>query len=139
MTPRAAARRINSQFHTAIRKAPAEVRSKWHQITSLRGKRGSNIGQLKKEFTMQWVSDPEWSDAYFSQQLSLSDTVAKKKDGTWVTKGRLEQLIGVAETETAINEKWWDVKKGTGTQVLIFYTEYSMTRTQMKAMLDSFA
>ena len=49
-----------------------------------------------------------------------------------MTKGRLEMLIGAKDAETALEEKWYVTKPGTGSQVLIFYTEESRTAVKEK-------
>ena len=72
------------------------------------------------------------ADAYFTQALTFSATNADKLKGVWVTKGRLEVLLGQTEAQTALEEKWYRTKPGKGSQVLVFYTEESSTSVKEK-------
>ena len=97
-----AEKRIWGKLATARNKAPQDAKRKWDEICSRKGTRGGNIVGLKKEFLLAWVSDPEWTDSYFSQSLHFSEKTIKKRTGTWITVGRLQQLIGKQEAEVAL-------------------------------------
>jgi hypothetical protein len=66
--------------------------------------------------------------------LTLSVTNRKKLQGTWISEGRLEVLVGVAETKKAIAEKWYPTKKVSGNRTLIFYTEESQEAIKEKVL-----
>lgn len=102
LTKHQAQKRIWGQLASARAAAPAAAKLKWQEIESRKGTKGGQITKLKKQFLMAWVGDPMWEDAYFSQSLSYKETDVKKLLGTWITQGRLEQLIGPAEAERAI-------------------------------------
>ena len=53
--------------------------------------------QYSGDFVLSWVSDPEWKDSYFEQKLEVSDKVGCLHEGKWITRGRLEQLLGEQE------------------------------------------
>jgi len=100
-----AEKRIWGKLATARAKAPTAAKRKWDEICARKGTRGGNITSLKKDFLMAWVSDPEWQDAYFAQSLTFSEKTLKKTTGTWITVGRLQQLIGAEETATALVDR----------------------------------
>ena len=128
MTKHALQKRLSGKLHTAVTNAAGEggdaARKKWQGIMELKGKRGSQVNLHKKNFLYAWVSNPDWSDAYFSQTLSLEEVTTNKIKGTWITKGRLEQLIGEKEAKIALKENWWQVQQQDGTsKMMIYYTE----------------
>ena len=110
-------------MHSALNGAPSVVRDKWTAILNLKGKRDVGINKHKREFLLSWVSDPTWSDAYFSQCLSLKQEKKEFVKGVWIPFGRLEVLLGEKEAKLALDEGWYPQKKGKGSQILIFYTE----------------
>ena len=86
----------------------------------------------KNTFLYKWVSDPEWRDAYFLQRLTLSETDTNISKGEWFTLGRLEQLIGEKEVKKALEEGWWDTKKGPSSYTLVFYTTETKEHSQSR-------
>jgi hypothetical protein len=120
---RGLAKRVNSKFQTALIRAPTHVQQRKEELAEMKGKRGSGIQAFRKQMLYKWVSDPEWEDSFFKQSLNLSEMTRHKVKGTWITNGRLENLIGIPEAKIAIDEKWWPVRKGKGSMVLIYYTE----------------
>ena len=50
--------RVCRKMWQEIKQAPQLVQDKWKAIEKLKGKRGA---WYKKEFVMQWVSDPTWA------------------------------------------------------------------------------
>ena len=118
------------QLAAARAAAPQHVQEKWHAIEGLKGKKGTGSRAHKQAFLYAWVSNPEWVDAYFNQKLTISETHTHKQTATWITLGRLETLLGVAEAATAVQEKWWPVKAGVGSQVLVNYNEKSQEDTE---------
>ncbi len=73
-------------------------------------------------------------DAYFSQALTLTEGRKDKLQGTWITKGRMEVLVGKEETATVLEEEWYLTKTGTKGQLLIFYTEESIEQVREKTI-----
>ena len=71
LTKSQAEQRVWGKLATARAKAPQSAKRKWEEICSRQGTRGGNIRGLKKDFLMAWVSDPEWTDSYFSQSLNF--------------------------------------------------------------------
>ena len=125
-------KRLWGRLGNVMATAPPQAKQKWAEICDLKGKPGCQIREKKKQFLYAWVSDPQWTDAYFSQKVNLTETNEKKLEGTWVTRGRLETLIGKEETNTAIEEGWYKTKPGVGSQLLVRYTEESRTVTEQK-------
>ena len=73
--------------------------------------------------------------------------------GVWVTTGRLEQLIGPKDAQTALEEGWYHTKQDKGSPMLVYYTEEfdifneggeddvdseAMEEKEMEASMDSF-
>ena len=102
LTKQQAEKRIWGKLAVARQKAPAQIQATWGEIAARKGVRNGNIMNLKREFLMKWVSDPEWQDAYFSQSLNFVEKTIKKTTGTWITVGRLQQLIGKEEAAQAV-------------------------------------
>ncbi len=55
-------KRMSAKLQKALVRAPREAKDKWHAICALKGQRNASIFFHKKEFMMQWVSDPEWDN-----------------------------------------------------------------------------
>ena len=104
LTKKGAEKRVWGKLERARAGAPQAVKDKWNEITKLKGTR-SGSDKHKRAFLMSWVSNPDWSDAYFSQKLILSEVYEFKQSTTWITVGQLEQLIGTAEAAVAVQEK----------------------------------
>ena len=119
-------KRVAAKRAADVKKAPSCVKAKWDEILALKGYRGSDIQKHKREFVMQWVSDPTWSSAYFQQKLSLEESKTQRLTGVWITQGRLESLIGEKEAKTALEEEWWNVWRcPNSTKVMVYYTEHA--------------
>ena len=116
----------------AITHSCTTCQEKWNAIAALKGKRGSSINSQKSKFTLKWVENPQWQDAYFQQKISLSSSEDERIKGVWITRGRLAQLIGEDETTKALSENWWQQKPGVGSQVLVYYTEHSHEMSRHK-------
>lgn len=125
-------KRLSGKLAYARNSAPEHVRAKWDEIEALKGKRGVSIQKHKKEFLLNWISNPKWDEAYFHQKLSLNEEDSRELKGVWITVGRLEQLIGPKECEVALAEGWWKTKDGPGSMKSVFYTEETHVHKESK-------
>ena len=130
LTKKGAQKRVLGKLHGARVAAPQHVQDKWDAIAKLQGKKNAGVNGHKQAFLMAWVSNPEWTDAYFSQKLTMSEVHTSTEKSTWITLGRLESLIGKEEAAIAVQEQWWATKAGVGSQVLINYNEKSTESTE---------
>ncbi len=129
-------KRVAAKLQNALSSAPAHVKEKWGQITALGGNAGKNAH--KKHFLMQWVSNPEWAEAYFQQDLRLDQTRCDKVKGVWITPGRLEVLLGKHDAALAQEEGWYLKRQTPGTsKVEFFYSEESITGAKTKVIAKS--
>lgn len=117
-------KRVAAKRAAAVKSAPDLVKAKWDDILALKGNRGSDIQKQKREFVMQWVSDPTWTSAYFHQKLNLEESKTQRLTGVWITEGRLQSMIGEKETKLALKEEWWQVwSDPNSSKVMVYYTE----------------
>ena len=130
LTKKGVQKRVWGKLECARASAPQHVKEKWDAIAKLKGTKQTGSRAHKQAFLYAWVSNPEWVDAYFNQKLTISETHTHKQKATWITLGRLENLIGHAEAATAVQEKWWPIKAGVGSQVLINYSEKSQESSE---------
>ena len=130
LTKKGAQKRVLGKLTMARLAAPQQVQDKWNAIAKLKGQKHAGTNGHKQAFLMAWVSNPAWTDAYFSQKLTMSEVHTSTDKSTWITLGRLESLIGKDEAAIAVQEQWWVTKAGVGSQVLINYNEKTTETTE---------
>ncbi len=129
LTAAGRSKRVQAKFHKALDIAPANAQRKWGEIQALKGKRG--IQQIKKKFVLTWVGNPDWTEAYFSQELNLVEGRKDEMRGVWITTGRLAVLLGEDDAKRAVEEKWYSMRTNSkNSKVEIFYTEESVAASK---------
>eukprot|EP00969_Alexandrium_andersonii_P205375 9074392-Alexandrium_andersonii.AAC.1 len=89
--------------YSRSRNAPDQAQNQWKRLEGLN--KGEGKQEAKNEFLWAWVeSGQEWSGALLEEWTTLTQGQKQGADVRWISKGRLEMMVGKEEASELIEE-----------------------------------
>ena len=126
----------------ALAKHP-DATQKWQDIQSLPS-RGHNKNQKKQAFLWSFIQGESKDSEVFGPSFwsSVKETLDQEEDsnlGQWISRGRLEQLVGYAEASERIEADEMSTKEDSNGRPLYFYTEQHHDTKAVKRVKTGFS
>ena len=65
-----------------------------------------------REFVRKWMANPDWTDAYFEEDVTNDDIYHDRESGRWIAYERLEVILGKDGARKALRNRWYNFKPG---------------------------
>ncbi len=93
--------RLRNRMREARRVAPAEITKKWEKLEEVGLRSGKTLA--KRTFLFAWLRDPTWQTMLVQEDSHHVQSHEQGNVGRWITKGRLEVLVGCREARAMLD------------------------------------
>ncbi len=87
--------RLWNRMRQARRQAPDEAQREWQRAEGAPVREGKT--DLKRKMLWEWIKDPQWSRMQVTECNKRVQQQTRTDESRWITKGRLEMLVGQTE------------------------------------------
>ncbi len=118
--------RLWNRMRESRRGAPQAAIDAWQRTDKLGARAGKS--QAKRQILWMWLKDPSWGRLVLHEESIQSQTKEQGSQATWVSRGRLEQLVGTTEAKQLIDHRELEVRdhpSRPGQQQWLYEEEYS--------------